>query len=61
MVEGDNPPIGILLCTEKGPKMVQYVLNGMDENLFTSTYMLHLPNKEQLEEFLMKELKEMGL
>ena len=61
MVEGDNPPIGILLCTEKGPKMVQYVLNGMDEKLFTSTYMLQLPDKTQLEEFLMKELREMGL
>ena len=61
MTEGDNPPIGILLCTEKGPKMVQYVLNGMDENLFASTYMLQLPDKAQLEEFLMKELKEMGI
>lgn len=61
MTEGDNPPIGILLCTEKGPKMVQYVLNGMDEKLFTSTYMLQLPAKEQLEEFLLKEVKEMGI
>lgn len=61
MTEGDNPPIGILLCTEKGPKMVQYVLNGMDENLFTSKYMLQLPNQEQLEDFLINELKEIGL
>lgn len=61
MTEGDNPPVGILLCTEQGPKMVQYVLNGMDENLFTSTYMLQLPDKEQLEEFLIKEIKEMGI
>lgn len=61
MNEGDNPPVGILLCTEQGPKMVQYVLNGMDENLFTSTYMLQLPNKEQLEEFLIKEVKELGI
>lgn len=61
MTEGDNPPIGILLCTEKGPKMVQYVLNGMDENLFVSKYMLQLPDKEQLEEFLIHEIKEMGL
>ena len=59
MTEGDNPPIGILLCTEKGPKMVQYVLNGMDENLFVSKYMLHLPDKSQLEDFLIKEMKEM--
>ena len=61
MVDGDNPPIGILLCTEKGPKMVQYVLNGMDEKLFVSTYKLQLPDREQLENFLIKEVKEMGL
>lgn len=59
MVEGDNPPIGILLCTEKGPKMVQYVLNGLDENLFVSTYMLQLPDKKQLEAFLLKEIEAM--
>ena len=61
MMDGDNPPIGILLCTEKGPKMVQYVLNGMDEKLFVSTYKLQLPDREQLENFLIKEVKEMGL
>ena len=61
MTESDNPPVGILLCTEKGPKMVQYVLNGMDENLFVSKYMLQLPDKEQLEDFLIRELKEMGI
>lgn len=61
MVDGDNPPVGILLCTEKGPKMVQYVLNGMDEKLFVSTYKLQLPDRQQLENFLIKEVKEMGL
>lgn len=59
MTEGDNPPVGILLCTEKGPKMVQYVLNGMDENLFVSKYMLQLPDREQLESFLIRELREL--
>lgn len=58
MTEGDNPPIGILMCTEKGPKMVQYVLNGMDENIFISKYMVQLPDKSQLEEFLAKEMKD---
>ena len=61
MVDGDNPPIGILLCTQKGPKMVQYVLNGMDEKQFVSTYKLQLPDKRQLENFLIKEVKEMGI
>lgn len=30
MQHGDNPPIGILLCTRKGKKMVEYALAGMD-------------------------------
>lgn len=58
MQPGDNPPIGILLCTRKGKKMVEYVLAGMDNNLFVSTYMLQLPDKKTLEEFLLKQLEE---
>ena len=30
MHPGDNPPVGILLCTRKGKKMVEYALSGMD-------------------------------
>lgn len=56
MNEGDNPPVGILLCTRKGQKMVEYALAGMDNHLFVSTYMLTLPSTEQLEEFLLKEM-----
>jgi len=58
MQPGDNPPIGILLCTHKGKKMVEYALAGMDNNLFVSTYMLQLPDKKTLEEFLLKQLEE---
>ena len=57
MQPGDNPPIGILLCTRKGKKMVEYALAGMDNNLFVSTYMLQLPDKKTLEEFLLKQLE----
>lgn len=57
--EGDNPPVGILLCTKKGHKMVEYALSGMDNQLFVSTYMLQLPDKKQLEEFLEKEVREL--
>jgi hypothetical protein len=59
MAPGDNPPIGILLCTHKGPQMVEYVLSGMDNQLFVSTYLLHLPDKDQLREFLIKQMEEM--
>ena len=54
---GDNPPVGILLCTRKGDKMVEYALAGMDNDLFVSTYMLSLPDKKTLQEFLRKEIE----
>lgn len=57
MNEGDNPPVGILLCTHKGQKMVEYALAGMDNKLFVSTYMLTLPDTKTLEDFLKKELR----
>lgn len=52
MREGDRPPVGILLCTHKGPKMVEYALAGLDNQLFVSTYLLELPNKEELVTFI---------
>ena len=58
MHPGDNHPIGILLCTRKGKKMVEYALAGMDNQLFVSTYMLQLPDKKTLENFLLKQLRE---
>jgi len=57
MNPGDNPPVGILLCTRKGDKMVEYALAGMDNNLFVSTYMLSLPDKKTLQDFLLKEIE----
>lgn len=61
MHEGDNPPVGILLCTRKGKKMVEYALAGMDNQLFVSTYLLQLPDKATLERFLREEIKNQNL
>ena len=61
MMPGDNPPVGILLCTDKGSQMVEYALSGMDNQLFVSTYMLHLPDKRKLQEFMLKEMEKMGI
>ena len=58
MHDGDNPPVGILLCTRKGKKMVEYAIAGMDNNLFVSTYMLQLPDKATLEKFLLDEMED---
>jgi predicted nuclease of restriction endonuclease-like (RecB) superfamily len=52
----DSPTIGILLCTEKGNKMVEYALAGMEEKLFVSKYLVQLPQKEQLIQFIENEL-----
>ena len=61
MNPGDNPPVGILLCTRKGKKMVEYACAGVDNQLFVSEYMLQLPDKKRLEDFLIKQLDELGL
>jgi len=53
----DNPPVGILLVTEKNKALVEYATAGMDEKLFVSKYLVELPSKKQLEEFLMRELQ----
>ncbi len=59
MADGDNAPIGILLCTDASSDMVCYATAGMDENLFVSKYLLQLPAKETFVEFINKELKEL--
>ena len=44
----DNPPIGIILCTEKDSIAAEYALGGLSNNIFASRYVLYMPNKEQL-------------
>ena len=46
MSEADNPPIGILLCTQKDHALVEYALAGMDNQLFVSKYQLYLPDRQ---------------
>lgn len=44
----DNPPIGIILCTDKGSIEAEYALGGLSNNIFASKYVLYIPNKEAL-------------
>lgn len=46
--EDDNPPIGIILCTDKDSLTAEYALGGLSNQIFASKYTLCLPNKEQL-------------
>ena len=58
MASGDNPPIGILLCTQKDHALVEYALAGMDNNLFVSKYQLNLPGKKEMQQFLEEKMRE---
>lgn len=58
MSDGDNPPIGILLCTDKDHALMEYALAGMDNQLFVSKYQLALPKKEELQQFIEAKLRE---
>lgn len=56
MTEGDNPPVGILLCTQKNHALVEYALAGIDNGLFVSKYLLELPKKEEMQGFIEEQL-----
>ena len=53
MNEGDNPPIGIVLCADKSDAVVRYTLPEDETQVFASKYKLYLPTEEEL----LKELK----
>ncbi len=57
MSQGDNSPIGILLCTKKNNALVEYALAGMDNNLFVSKYQLELPKREEMQRFLEEQMR----
>lgn len=60
MTEGDQPPIGILLCTRKNQELVEYALAGMSNQLFVSRYQVQLPGKDQMAAFLHQAVAELG-
>lgn len=55
MMPDDNPPVGILMCSEVGQEMAEYTLLDLDEDVFVSKYELSVPSKERMAEFLRKE------
>lgn len=46
--EGDNKPIGIILCTDKDALTAEYALGGLSNNIFASKYTYYIPDKEEL-------------
>ncbi len=52
MTAGDQPPIGILLCTRKNDALVEFALGDLSNKVFVSRYAVELPKKEEMERFI---------
>ena len=57
MNEGDNPPIGIVLCADKSDAVVKYTLPEDNLQIFASKYKLYLPTEEELRQELKAEYR----
>jgi len=57
MIEGGNPPIGILLCTEKLETLVRYTTTGLESKIFVSKYKVNLPSEAEIKALIENDLK----
>ena len=55
MNDGDNPPIGIVLCADKSDAVVKYTLPENNTQIFASKYMLYIPTEEELKREIERE------
>lgn len=54
-IEGDNPTIGLILCSEKTEAVVKYSVLSESQQLFASKYLLYLPSEAELKTELERE------
>ncbi|MFD2162010.1 PDDEXK nuclease domain-containing protein [Paradesertivirga mongoliensis] len=53
--EGDNPPIGIILCASKNENLVKYSTAGLPQKVFVNKHMINLPKEEDLQRIIEEE------
>lgn len=53
--EGDNPPIGIILCASKNESLVKYSTAGLPQQVFVNKYMINLPKEDDLKRIIEEE------
>jgi uncharacterized membrane protein len=59
--KGDNPTLGLILCTDKNDAVVRYTLGEeQQKKIFASRYKLHLPSETEMKTELLRELKSIG-
>lgn len=61
MAEGENPPIGIVLCADKSDAVVRYTLPEGNKRIFASQYKLYLPSEDELKKELLREKQEIEM
>lgn len=55
--EGDNSPVGIILCAGKNETLVKYATTGLSHQVFVSKYLVNLPSETELERIIEEEQK----
>ena len=55
MLEGDNPPVGIILCASQNASLVRYATTGLAQQVFVSKYQVNLPSEAELQKIIEEE------
>ena len=58
MSDGDKPPVGIILCSQKDEALVHYATGGLPQEVFVSQYLIQLPSEEELKNIIQDEIKQ---
>ncbi|OFX21343.1 MAG: cytoplasmic protein [Bacteroidetes bacterium GWA2_31_9] len=55
MTDGDNAPIGVILCANKNANLVKYATAGLSHKIFVNKYLINLPKEEDLKKIIEEE------
>ena len=58
--EGDDKPIGIILCADTSEVVAEYALGGLENQIFASKYVYYIPNKEELIQQVQSVINDIG-
>jgi YhcG PDDEXK nuclease domain len=61
MENGDNPPVGIILCASKNETLVKYATTGLPQKVFVSKYMINLPSEKELKKIIEEEQRKISI
>ena len=53
--EGDNSPVGMILCSGKDEASIRYATMGLPQKVFVTKWLVNLPSEEELKGVLEKE------